>query len=383
MSKDITAPTPPMGWNSWNTFYTNINEALIRSMADVMAEGGYRQAGYEYLIIDDGWSLKERDKDGRLAADPEKFPHGIKAAADYVHSKGLKFGMYADCGVRTCAGYPGSFEHEFEDARQLAQWGVDYLKYDNGYRPSTLSTPVLYRRMSMALKGSGREILLAACQWGTDDVHHWIRSSGAHTFRSTIDITDSWESIKSIAVPQIENQCFSGPGCFNDLDMLVVGMCGRGENPETSLEGKAGCTYTEYQTHFALWAMMGSPLIIGCDLRRISQQAKSILLNREIIAINQDPEARSCFRIPAYANPEAFVLAKPLADGSFALGFFNMGEEAGDVSLLLWDLGLSSSAGCGLHLYDCLEQKEAGYFQEIYTVSIEPHGCCIYRAELC
>lgn len=140
MSKDVIARTPPMGWNSWNTFYKNINDALIRSIADVLAEDGYRQAGYEYLIIDDCWSLKERDKNGRLAADPEKFPHGIKAVSDYVHSKGLKFGMYADCGVRTCAGYPGSFGHEFEDARQFAQWGVDYLKYDNGYRPSTLGT---------------------------------------------------------------------------------------------------------------------------------------------------------------------------------------------------------------------------------------------------
>lgn len=384
MPENFIARTPPMGWNSWNTFYTDPDDALIRSMADVLAEEGYLQCGYQYLIIDDGWSLKERDRLGRLVPDPEKFPYGIKALSDYVHSKGLKFGMYADCGLRTCAGYPGSFEHEFEDACQFAQWGVDYLKYDNGYRPSTLGTPLLYRRMGTALKCSGRNILLAACQWGKDDVHQWIRSSGAHTFRSTIDITDSWDSIKSIALSQLDNQCFNGPGCFNDMDMLVVGMCGKGSNPETSLEGrKAGCTDTEYQTHFALWVMMGSPLIMGCDPRNISPQARSILLNQDMIAINQDGEARSCFPVPVYANPEAFILVKPLTKGRLALGFFNLGEKESEISLPFWDLGLSSLSGWGLNLYDCIEQEEIGNFREIYAATVEAHGCRIYQAKLC
>ena len=195
MKNHMKAPTPPMGWNSWNTFFDHINEDLIFSTADSMVEQGLLDAGYEYLIIDDCWSMKNRDKEGKLVPYPEKFPHGMKPIADYIHSKGLKFGIYSCCGVRTCAGYPGSFEHEFSDAAQFAGWGVDYLKYDNCYRPNTLTTPMLYRRMSMALRSSGRDILLAACQWGSDDVHHWIRSSGAHTFRSTIDIQDSWKSI--------------------------------------------------------------------------------------------------------------------------------------------------------------------------------------------
>ena len=182
--KDHTlAPTPPMGWNSWNTFGSQINESLICSTADAIVENGLLDAGYEYLIIDDCWSLKERDRFGKLVPDPDKFPGGIKKVADYLHSKGLKLGIYSCCGTRTCAGYPGSLEHEFEDAATFASWGVDYLKYDNCNRPESLGTQLLYRRIAMALRNSGRDILLAACQWGTENVHEWIRSSGAQTFR--------------------------------------------------------------------------------------------------------------------------------------------------------------------------------------------------------
>lgn len=189
-----------MGWNSWNTFTENISEELILSTADVMAESGLLAAGYQYLVIDDCWALKERDSQGNLVADPEKFPHGMKYVADYVHSKGLKFGMYSCCGTRTCAGYPASFEHEFEDARQFAQWGVDYLKYDNCYKPKTVSSELLYHRMGLALANCGRDIVFSACQWGTEEVHRWIRSTGAHLFRSTADIQNCWNSIRDIAL---------------------------------------------------------------------------------------------------------------------------------------------------------------------------------------
>lgn len=380
MSKAVLCPTPPMGWNSWNTFYDQISDELIRSTADAMVERGLLAAGYRYLIIDDCWSAKERDSLGRLVPDPDKFPHGINAVADYVHEKGLKFGMYTCCGVRTCADYPGSFEHEFADARQFAEWGVDYLKHDNGYRPSTQSTPMLYRRMAMALRASGRDILLAACQWGTDDVHRWIRSSGAHTFRSTIDIQDSWQSISSIAKSQLELQCFGGPDCFNDMDMLVVGMEGKGVNPETST---GGCTDTEYQTHFALWAMMNSPLIIGCDVRSASKRAIEILTNRDLIAINQDPSCRSCYTLPAYACPDAFVLVKPLSGGDYAVGFFNFGDKCAKVSLDFWDLGFSTHSAAWLRFYDCLEHRELGLKKEIMTTNVEAHGCAVYRFRPC
>ena len=171
MERRAMCAVPPMGWNSWNTFAENINEDLVKETVDSMKEQGFLEAGYEYVVMDDCWSLKERDAEGRLVADPEKFPGGIKALADYIHDKGFKFGMYSCCGTRTCANYPGSFEHEFEDARQFAQWGVDYLKYDNCFRPQNQDGRTLYRRMGMALANSGRDIVFSACQWGTDSVH--------------------------------------------------------------------------------------------------------------------------------------------------------------------------------------------------------------------
>ncbi len=184
--------TPPMGWNSWNTFGENINEKLIMETADAMAASGLVEKGYEYLVIDDCWSLKERDGEGRLVADPEKFPNGMKAVADYVHGKGLKFGMYSCAGTLTCAGYPGSFEHEFVDAETFARWGVDFLKYDYCYHSPIIHGKYLYRRMGLALENCGRDILFSACSWGADETHEWIKETGASMWRSTGDIFDTW-----------------------------------------------------------------------------------------------------------------------------------------------------------------------------------------------
>ena len=191
---------PPMGWNTWNTFGHDINEELIRSSADVFVEAGLRDAGYEYVVIDDCWSKKVRDpQTDRLVPEPEKFPSGMKALSDYIHAKGLKFGMYSCAGQRTCADYPGSFDHEFLDAKTFAEWGVDFLKYDFCYKPTSVDGPTLYRRMGMALRASGRDILFSACNWGSDNVWQWIRSTGAHMYRSTGDINDNPESYRSIA----------------------------------------------------------------------------------------------------------------------------------------------------------------------------------------
>lgn len=377
MNEKILAKTPPMGWNSWNTFYDQINEDLIKTTADAMIESGLKNAGYEYLIIDDCWSDKQRTPEGKLAPDPVKFPNGIKAVADYVHSKGLKFGIYSCCGVRTCANYPGSFEHEYSDAMQFAEWGVDYLKYDNGYRPNSIATPILYRRMSMALRNCGRDILLAACQWGSDDVHRWIRSSGAHTFRSTIDIRDSWDSISDIALSQIDNQCINGPGCFNDMDMLVVGMDGKGYNPETT---SSGCSEDEYVTHFALWAIMGSPLIIGCDIRNLSDSAKNILTNKELIRINQDITARGCYKLNAYAQENAFVLVKLLENNEFALGFFNFDDKEVGVSIDFWDIGIGNNKS--VEFTDCMNPDTREIHRECFVPLVKPHGCKVYRCKI-
>ncbi len=378
MQNQPLSPVPPMGWNSWNTFYDQISEELICETADAMADKGLLSAGYEYLIIDDCWSMRERDQQGNLTADPEKFPHGMKYVADYVHAKGFKLGLYACCGVRTCAGYPGSFEHEFQDAAQFAEWGVDYLKYDNCHRPASIPSEILCRRMGMALRNCGRDILFAVCQWGTENVREWIRSTGAQTFRSTVDIQDSWKSIEKIALSRIEHPC-SAPGCFDDMDILVAGMYGRGMNPETSM---GGCTEEEYRTHFALWATLGSPLMIGCDVRTMPEEILALLTNRDLLSIHQDPECGSCYKAAVYGNPDAFVLVKPLRGGDYALGFFNFSDVPANLTLNFWDLGLSAVSGRGLRFHDCLSNQDPGIFTEQFSVKLPSHGCGVYRCQV-
>lgn len=372
----MLAKTPPMGWNSWNTFGWNISEELIKEIADAWLDQGLLDAGYEYLVIDDCWSEKERDANGLLVPDRNKFPSGMKALSDYVHAKGLKFGIYSCAGTMTCAGHPSSFEHEFVDARTFAEWGVDFLKYDYCYKPHNIPGHILYRRMGMALRNCGREILFSACNWGNDDVHKWIRSTGAHMYRSTGDIEDNWESIKNIALSQLDKGCYTTPYCYNDLDMLVVGMYGKGN------VGRGGCTDEEYRTHFSLWCMMGSPLMIGCDIRNMNQTTKEILTNKEVIALNQDVEERQIYVLEQWNNSNVKILIKLLSDGNYGIGFFNMGDVEGEGSLQFWDMGLSSSTGYGFKLRDLWEHEDVGVYKEGYTCRLKPHHCRVFRAEL-
>ena len=376
------AITPPMGWNSWNTFTWNINESLIREIADVFVESGLRDAGYEYIVIDDCWSEKSRDVNGRLVPDKVKFPNGIKPVADYVHSKGLKFGIYSCAGTHTCAGYPGSFEHEFEDAETFASWDVDFLKYDYCYKPVHIPGEVLYKRMGLALRNCGRDIVFSACNWGNDDVHKWIRESGANMYRSTGDIQDSWESIQSLAMSQIGNECYGGVYCHNDIDMLVVGMYG-GSNNEFIASKLGGCNDTEYKSHFSLWAIMNSPLMIGCDVRKMNDATKTILMNPDVIAINQDEECRGAYCIKQWNNPEhVMALIKPLSNGDYAIGMFNFSDKPSEMSLQFWDLGLPTASGRGFSMYDCWNHKELGTFTERYVTTIESHDCVVLRAKV-
>ncbi len=380
MKKPLAA-LPPMGWNSWNTFSWNINEELIKTTADFFVESGLRDAGYEYIVIDDCWSEKQRDSKGRLVPDHEKFPNGMKVVADYVHSKGLKFGMYSCAGTHTCAGYPGSFEHEFVDAQTFASWGVDYLKYDFCYKPASADGPLLYRRMGMALRNCGRDIVFSACNWGSDNVHSWIRGAGANLFRSTGDIQDSWTSIANIAKSQLDKQAYGAPFCHNDMDMLVVGMHGSSNNEFINAVG--GCTDVEYQTHFALWAIMNSPLMIGCDVRKMSAKAKEILTNKDVIAINQDPECRGPFCVRQWNNPEnVFSLIKPLCGGDYAIGMFNFTDKNAEMSLQLYDIGLPYSSGRALEVYDCYKHESLGKFTERLCFKVESHGSLMFRAKL-
>lgn len=369
--------TPPMGWNSWNTFGPDINEQLIFEMADIMVEKGFLAKGYEYLVIDDCWSLKERDAGGRLVADPEKFPHGMKAVADYVHSKGLKFGMYSCAGNLTCAGYPGSFEHEFIDAATFAEWGVDFLKYDYCYHSPLIPGEYLYRRMGLALENCGRDILFSACSWGSDETHEWVKTTSSSMWRSTGDIFDTWESVKNLAKQQERLFPYQGLGCFNDMDMLVVGMYGKGN------VGLAGCSDIQYRTHFSLWAFLASPLMIGCDIRDMTPATLSTLTNRDIIAIDQDPACRQPFRLHGIWNHEDLLLyARHLSGGDIAIGLFNLCDHKNTARFNLDELGLPCSTGKTLVMTDIWTGKPAHVRNASVAWDLEPFDCAVFRAKV-
>ena len=369
--------TPPMGWNSWNTFGADINEQLICETADIMVEKGLLRKGYEYLVIDDCWSLRERDADERLAADPAKFPHGMKAVADYVHSKGLKFGMYSCAGNLTCAGYPGSFEHEFIDAQTFAEWGVDFLKYDYCYHSPIIHGKYLYRRMGLALENCGRDILLSACSWGADETHEWIKSTGASMWRSTGDIFDTWQSVKDLVKQQERLHPYNGVGCFNDMDMLIVGMYGKGN------VGLQGCNDVQYKTHFSMWAFMGSPLMIGCDIRNMSPETEKILTNEEIIRINQDPACRQPVKlVGTWTGEDLLLYSKQLAGGDIAIGLFNLSDGKTQARLNLDEVGLPFSTGKTLELVECWTGEKTSVKNAVIIKDLEPYDCAVFRAKV-
>lgn len=369
--------TPPMGFNTWNTFGENISDALVRETADAMVALGLKDAGYEYLVIDDCWSKRERDPEtGKIVPDPVKFPYGMKALSDYVHEKGLKFGMYSCAGVRTCADYPGSFDHEFLDAETFAEYGCDFLKYDFCYKPSTANGPVLYHRMSMALKSCGRDILFSACNWGSDEVNKWIRSTGAHMYRSTGDINDSWASMRDIAMSQLDNLAYSAPGCYNDIDMLTIGMYGKGN------VGSLGCNDTEYKTQFALWCIYSAPLMLGGDIRTMTDGLLKLVTNRDLLRIDQDMEARPAFLATEMSwFPGRIVLVKHLSDNELAVGFFNMTETGGQIPFFLENIGLTASSGRALHMREVFTGEERTV-KEFMNPVVEAHDCSVYLCRI-
>lgn len=370
--------TPPMGWNSWNTFGENINEELIRQTADMLVESGLRDMGYEYLVIDDCWSLKQRDQDQRLTADPAKFPNGMKAVADYVHGRGLKFGMYSCAGNLTCAGYPGSFEHEFTDARTFAGWGVDFLKYDYCFHSPIIHGKYLYRRMGLALENCGRDILFSACSWGADETEQWIKETGASMWRSTGDIFDTWESVKALMRGQERLHPYHGTGCFNDMDMLIVGMYGKGN------VGLSGCTDVQYRSHYSFWALMGSPLMIGCDIRSMNEQTKAILMNPEMIAINQDRLCRQPVKLIGQSGGSADIVMyyRQLSDGDLAIGLFNLSDKAVSARFNLDELGLPFSTGMTLKMSEVWGRGEFTVSNSTVMEEIEACDCRVYRAKV-
>jgi alpha-galactosidase len=373
----MIAQRPPMGWNTWNTFADDINDKLIRETADAMVELGYRDAGYEYVVIDDCWLLRDRDyKTGRLVPDPEKFPHGMKAVADYVHSKGLKFGIYSCAGVRTCAGYASSFDHEYEDARTFAEWGVDFLKYDFCNFPNYADNRNRYLTMSMALRSTGREIVFSACNWGRGEPWNWMRSIGAHMYRSTPDIIDTYESFASIITSQIPYMNANAAGCFNDLDMLTVGMHGKGN------VGRENCTKPEeYVTQFVFWCLASSPLMIGSDIRSLDGESRKLLQNRELIRLNQDAECRPAYQANG-TTKDYPIFIRMLENGEFALVFFNFKDAAHTLEIPFPDIGVPYSSGVAVSLFDMLTGEDMGLRRDDMRLVVPAHGCRAFRAKL-
>ncbi len=376
----MTAKRPPLGFNTWNTFGKDISDELIRQTADRIIELGLLDCGYEYVVIDDCWSEKERDENGRLVPDKTKFPNGIKPVADYVHSKGLKFGIYSCVGNRTCADYPGSFEHEFIDAETFAEWGVDYLKYDYCYKPASEQGDLLYKRMSLALKNCGRDILFSACNWGADDSKNWIKETGAHMWRSTYDIRDNWQSVLDIFNNQKELLPYCSPACYNDMDMLVIGMNGEGYC------ALGGCTEEEYKTHFAMWCMFSSPLMIGCDIRKIDDAALKILKNRELIKICCDEAGCQPYLASnpiGWASSNAEVWVKNLENGDIAIFMLNPSDAPQRGFLPFASVGLNASCKRTLELCDLYSGEIIHtYKNEYMSDPIPAHGCRIFRARV-
>lgn len=370
----MLAMTPPMGFNTWNTFGPNINEQMLLEITDVMVERGYRDAGYTYVVIDDCWSLRERNEKGELVADPEKFPHGMKYVADYVHSKGMKFGMYSCAGIRTCAGYPSSFDHEYQDARTFASWGVDFLKYDFCHFPSFANCKHRYLQMAMALRASGRDILFSACNWGVQEPWNWMRSIGAHMYRSTGDIVDTFASTADIAKSQMDKFNANAAGCFNDMDMLTVGMNGQGN------VGRSDCNnYAEYEMQFAYWCFCGAPLMMGSDLRSMDDQYRTLLQNPRLIALNQDAECRPPYLVRQ--DNGWTVMVRHLENHEFAIGVFNFCGDARDAEVTFAELGVPSASGVRLALTDVITGEDMGEKKDDLFVYVAGHTGKVFRAK--
>ena len=318
------AMTPPMGWNSWNKFACDVSEKLIMETADAMVATGMKDAGYEYVVIDDCWQIG-RDSLGFIVADPERFPSGIKALADYVHSKGLKFGIYSCAGDKTCGGRPGSRGYEYQDALMYAKWGVDYLKYDWCYTDH-LNAQGAYTTMSKALKQAGHPIVFSLCEWGGNKPWLWAKEVG-HLWRTTGDIHNcydctynhgSWTAWGAMQILDMQDglRQYAGPGHWNDPDMMQVGN---------------GMSYNQERAHFSMWAMIAAPLMSGNDLRDMNPQTLSVLTNKEVIAVNQDKLGIQGFRHEVKDSVETWI--KPLSDGSWAVAFLNRSEQVRKFSI--------------------------------------------------
>ncbi|MGB7281672.1 MAG: glycoside hydrolase family 27 protein [Candidatus Acidiferrum sp.] len=361
------AAAPPMGWNSWNHFAGKIDDAIVRAQADAMVSSGMRGAGYVYINIDDTWQ-GERDAQGIIHPNT-KFPD-MKALADYVHGKGLKLGIYSSPGPKTCAGYEGSYGHEEQDAQTYAGWGIDYLKYDlcsfgkimkAAGSPEAAHKLMLdaYTKMHQALLKTGRPIVFSLCQYGADAVWRWGASVGGNSWRTTGDISDKYSRMTEIGFEQAGLARFAGPGHWNDPDMLEV--------------GNGGMNLDEYRTHIGLWALLAAPLLAGNDLTTMKPETIAILTNREVIAIDQDHLGKQADRV--YAEGTEEIWARPLADGSKAVGIFNRFDWPQAIEISFRQLGYKGS----VEARDIWAAKDLGTLPNHFHTLVPGHGMVLLR----
>ncbi len=372
------APVPPMGWNSWNAFQTGINEKLIMETADIMVSSGMKDAGYTCLVLDDGWMAMERDSLGNLVPDPQKFPHGLKAVVDYVHAKGLKFGMYNCAGTLTCAKYPGTRGYEYQDARNYAAWNIDYLKYD-WCNTHGINAKEAYTTMSNALRKAGRPMIFSLCEWGVNKPWEWGTPVG-QLWRTTEDIWQvfdsvhshgTWDALSVMRIADIQDSLrrYAGPDHWNDPDMLEVGN---------------GMSDTEDRTHFSLWAMMAAPLMAGNDIRKMTPATKAILTNKDVIAIDQDSLGIQGFKFTDKDSLQIWF--KPLQYGDWAVCFLNRGSHDATVNFnwkttTVVDNVFHHTLKQDVHytLYNVWTRKNEGTTKKPFNAVIKPHDIVMFR----
>ncbi|MFS8197561.1 NPCBM/NEW2 domain-containing protein [Streptomyces sp. CWNU-52B] len=362
---DGLALTPPMGFNNWNSTHcrAEFDEDMVKGIADLFVEKGLKDSGYRYVNLDDCWALPSRDANGKLVPDPTRFPGGIEAVADYVHAKGLKLGIYTSAGTKTCdsVGFPGALGHEYSDAQQFADWGVDYLKYDNCNNQG-VDARTRYTTMRDALKATGRPIVYSICEWGENEPWEWASEVG-HLWRTTGDISDSWGSMLSILKQNLPLAPHAGPGHWNDPDMLEV--------------GNGGMTDTEYRSHFSMWSIMAAPLLIGSDLRTASDATFEILDNKEVIAVDQDPLGRQGEVLSSEGG--RWVVAKEMRDGSRAVALFNETGSPQRIETTARAVGLPDADAYALRdLWQHRSYNTAGTI----SATVPAHGTVLVRASV-
>jgi alpha-galactosidase len=389
--RDKLALTPPMGWNSWNVWGLSVSSDKVKAAADAMVKSGLASHGFQYINIDDGWEKERaakgiplvgyvtpprktgRTENGEILTN-DKFPN-MKALAEYVHSKGLKLGIYSSPGPWTCGGYQGSYQFEQQDAETYAKWGIDYLKYDwcsygtmaGGQSLADYQKP--YIEMGKYLRATERDIVFSLCQYGMKDVWEWGASVGGNLWRTTGDIRDSWKSLSGIGFKQAKIAEFAGPGHWNDPDMLVVGKVGWGPTlHETKL------SKTEQMTHITMWAMLAAPLLIGCDMSNLDQFTLDLLTNDDVLAVDQDPLGKQA--VSKKSDKKSEIWARPLSDGSMAVALFNKSEKSEEISVTWKELGAAETQ----KVRDLWQRKDLGLYDARFSATVPPHGTALIKA---